>query len=97
MSEPLEKLSCLGIHHGLYKNSLLFPPGPLFNIKALKWLKSNYEPTDNEILIVTYPKTGTTLSLQLCHQIMECVYNKTKSSNHAYYKQNIANYQIQNG
>merc|ERR1719361_480760 len=57
-----------------------------YRIEALEWLRTHYEPTDNEIYVVTYPKTGTTLTLQICHQIMECYYNKTKSQDAEYYK-----------
>eukprot|EP01084_Bolivina_argentea_P132370 233607_1 len=81
-------LSCIGIQHSLHKDSLLHPP-ILYNFKASQWLQKNYIPTDNEIFVVSYSKTGSTLTLQLCHEIMHYYYNKTialNNNNHIYYK-----------
>ena len=87
------KVHCAGIDHTLFKNSF-FPNPWFYKAEALQWLQDNYEPTDNEIYVVTYPKTGTTLTLQICHQIMECYYNNTKSKDAEYYNQNQRHYTI---
>ena len=80
------QLDCSGLDHTIY-NNCLYPGAPFYKAKGLPWLQENYEPTDNEIYVVTYPKTGTTLTQQICHQIMECYYHKTKSQDAAYYGQ----------
>ena len=56
-----KRVRILGILHTLYRNSI-FLNESFFNLKEHKWLKENYMPTDNEILMVTNPKTGTTLT-----------------------------------
>ena len=88
-----KELNVFGINHALYKSSL-FAPSPFYNIDSLKWLKKNYEPTDNEIFIVTFPKTGTTLTMQICHEIMKCYYNKTKSIHDIYYADSKGKYAV---
>ena len=93
MSSSEDVLECLGVPHRIYDNSL-FVPAPTYKISALKWLKNNYIPSDNEIWIISYPKTGTTFTQQICHQIMECYYNKTKNNDHIYYKENNDKYSI---
>eukprot|EP01084_Bolivina_argentea_P283342 485220_1 len=87
----MDEIDVLDIHSKLFKNTL-FPHS--FDLNALENVRSNYEPSDNEIWIVTYPKNGTTLMQQLCHQIMECYYKKTKSNDHIYYKDNNREYNI---
>ena len=80
------QLGSFGLVNTLYDNTL-FNAHP-YSIDAVQWLQNNYYPTDNEVFVVSYPKTGTTVTLQICHEIMECYYNKTKSKNDEYYKEN---------
>eukprot|EP01084_Bolivina_argentea_P312636 541273_1 len=87
----LVNINILGINHQIINNDL-FLPDDWFSLKEHKWLKNNYEPTDNEIWIASYPKTGITLTLQICHEIMGCYYNKTKSKNDEYYKETDKQY-----
>ena len=80
-------INCLGIRHKIFDNSLV---PTFFNKKKVNWLRNNYIPSKNEIWIVTYPKNGTTLTQQICHEIMHCCYNKTNSNSsiHSFYKSN---------
>eukprot|EP01083_Nonionella_stella_P087417 243224_1 len=90
MAELLTDMNCLGIKHIVEENYLLPPDSGI--LESRKWLKANYKPTDNEVWVVTYPKTGTTLALQILHAIMECHYNETKCKNDEYYKDNTRLY-----
>ena len=86
-----DTLPIFGVNWTLHENSLFTMP-PLYDVNALKWLKNNYKPADNDIFIATYPKTGTTFTQQICHKIMQVYYNKTKDENHKYYKQSNGYY-----
>eukprot|EP01083_Nonionella_stella_P039895 108518_1 len=79
------QIECFGLTFRLYKHYLA-PNIPQF-VESSQWLKEHYTPSKDEIWIVSYPKCGTTLTQQICHEIMHCVHtNSVQSSNHAYYK-----------
>ena len=49
---------------------------------------------ENAIICIDSAKVGTTLTQQLCHEIMKCYYLKTQSPNHAYYATTDAHYNV---
>eukprot|EP01084_Bolivina_argentea_P140061 246341_1 len=89
MSTSSELLDYLGIKHIAHRRTL-WPR--LFDIKKREFLQQNYIPKSNETWIITYAKNGTTLTQQICHEIMHCVYIKTKSIKHKYYESNQKRY-----
>lgn len=82
----MSSTTILGITRTLYETALITN---LVDLKARNWLRNNYVPSDNEVWVVTYPKCGTTLTMQLCHEIMHCYYKKletqSEQAQHAYY------------
>eukprot|EP01084_Bolivina_argentea_P056192 102881_1 len=89
----IKPFDCLGVKSILSDNSL-HPGIPNFN-ESSKWLRENYIPTDNEIWIITYTKCGTTLTQQICHEIMHCYYmNNGKKSIDSYYAKTNGFYSI---
>eukprot|EP01084_Bolivina_argentea_P201095 343789_1 len=87
MAESHDTVCIFGENWSRIKNSLFTQP-PFYDITTLDWLRNNYAPPDNDIFIIAYPKTGTTLTQQICHQIMKIYYDKTNDKNHKYYAQN---------
>ena len=51
---------------------------PFYKPKVLNWLQNNYISTNNEIWTVTYQKTGTTLTIQICIKLWEFNIKKQK-------------------
>lgn len=79
--EDTPKIWSLGRPLHLYDNTTL----SLHDGATIQWFQQNHVPSDNEVFIVTYQKCGTTLTQQICHEIMHIIYRRTGDEAHSYY------------
>eukprot|EP01084_Bolivina_argentea_P237075 398532_1 len=81
------KINIFGIESTLHDNSLFVP---VANVEDLEWFEANYEPQNNDVFIVTYPKCGTTWTSKICYHIMQCLHQqqiKKNNTAHSFYSE----------
>jgi len=66
--------------HHLYPEYKIVPP---FNSAVVDWTKNNWTPNKNDVMVVSFPKTGTTWTREIVRRIL--------------YKDSPASYQISKG
>eukprot|EP01083_Nonionella_stella_P080514 221319_1 len=92
MSSDRNEIEIFGMTSTLHQNTLFVP---IADVDDLEWFQTNYEPTDNDVFIVTYPKCGTTWLSKMCYEIMRCYHEQQSANNntsHSYYARDNTNH-----